>query len=154
MTPRRRSSIKGWLRTGDIGTAYPNGFIQITDRAKDVIKSGGEWISSVELESALMAHPEVVEATVIGVPDPRWTERPLACVVKRPRLAGHPRRAAHVLVDPSRAMVAARTLELHQRDPQDVGRQVRQEAVARAQAAGALHVSKRDEVMYGYEVCS
>ncbi len=75
---------QGWLRTGDIGTAYSNGFIQITDRAKDVIKSGGEWISSVELESALMAHPEVVEATVIGVPDPRWTERPLACVVKRP----------------------------------------------------------------------
>jgi fatty-acyl-CoA synthase len=74
---------RGWLRTGDIGTAYPNGFMQITDRAKDVIKSGGEWISSVELESALMAHPEVVEATVIAVPDPRWTERPLACVVKR-----------------------------------------------------------------------
>jgi fatty-acyl-CoA synthase len=74
----------GWLRTGDIGTAFPNGFIQITDRAKDVIKSGGEWISSVELESALMAHPDVVEASVIGVPDPRWTERPLACVVKRP----------------------------------------------------------------------
>jgi fatty-acyl-CoA synthase len=71
----------GWLRTGDVGSVTPEGFIQITDRAKDVIKSGGEWISSVELENHLMAHPEVVEASVIGVPDPRWDERPLACVV-------------------------------------------------------------------------
>ncbi len=73
----------GWLRTGDIGAIHGNGFLQLTDRAKDVIKSGGEWISSVELESALMAHPDVVEASVIGVPDPRWQERPLACVVRR-----------------------------------------------------------------------
>ncbi|GAA4143821.1 long-chain fatty acid--CoA ligase [Actinomadura keratinilytica] len=73
----------GWLRTGDIGTIDERGFFQITDRAKDVIKSGGEWISSVELENHLMAHPDVLEAAVIGVPDPRWTERPLACVVRR-----------------------------------------------------------------------
>jgi fatty-acyl-CoA synthase len=71
----------GWLRTGDVGTVTPNGYVQITDRAKDVIKSGGEWISSVELENALMAHPAVVEAAVIGIPDARWDERPLACVV-------------------------------------------------------------------------
>jgi fatty-acyl-CoA synthase len=71
----------GWLRTGDIGVANPNGFLQITDRGKDVIKSGGEWISSVELENAIMSHPHVLEAAVIGVPDPRWDERPLACVV-------------------------------------------------------------------------
>jgi fatty-acyl-CoA synthase len=71
----------GWLRTGDVGCVYENGFIQITDRAKDVIKSGGEWISTVELENSLMAHPEVVEAAVIAVPDARWDERPLACVV-------------------------------------------------------------------------
>jgi fatty-acyl-CoA synthase len=71
----------GWLRTGDVGTMTPNGYVQITDRAKDVIKSGGEWISSVELENALMAHPAVVEAAVIGIPDQRWDERPLACVV-------------------------------------------------------------------------
>ncbi len=71
----------GWLRTGDVGSVTPNGYLQITDRAKDVIKSGGEWISSVELENALMAHPAVVEAAVIGIPDPRWDERPLACVV-------------------------------------------------------------------------
>jgi fatty-acyl-CoA synthase len=71
----------GWLRTGDIGTVDGKGFIQITDRGKDVIKSGGEWISSVELENAIMSHPHVLEAAVIGVPDPRWDERPLACVV-------------------------------------------------------------------------
>jgi fatty-acyl-CoA synthase len=71
----------GWLRTGDVGTISQNGFIQITDRAKDVIKSGGEWISTVELETNLMAHPDVVEAAVIGVPDAKWDERPLACVV-------------------------------------------------------------------------
>jgi fatty-acyl-CoA synthase len=74
----------GWLRTGDVGTVDAHGFVQITDRAKDVIKSGGEWISSVELENALMAHPDVVEAAVIGVADARWQERPLACVVLRP----------------------------------------------------------------------
>ncbi|MDQ3943637.1 MAG: long-chain fatty acid--CoA ligase [Actinomycetota bacterium] len=73
----------GWLRTGDVGSVDPQGFIQITDRAKDVIKSGGEWISSVELEGELMAHPDVVEAAVVGVPDERWDERPLACVVLR-----------------------------------------------------------------------
>jgi fatty-acyl-CoA synthase len=74
----------GWLRTGDVGTVDAKGFIQITDRAKDVIKSGGEWISSVELENAIMAHPDVVEAAVIGIPDERWQERPLACVVVKP----------------------------------------------------------------------
>jgi len=73
----------GWLRTGDVGTVSPEGYVQITDRAKDVIKSGGEWISSVELENLLMGHPGVAEASVIGVPDPRWDERPLACVVRK-----------------------------------------------------------------------
>jgi fatty-acyl-CoA synthase len=74
----------GWLRTGDVGTMEENGFVQITDRAKDVIKSGGEWISSVELENEIMAHGDVVEAAVVGVPDERWQERPLACVVLKP----------------------------------------------------------------------
>ncbi|MDI2130391.1 long-chain fatty acid--CoA ligase [Yinghuangia seranimata] len=74
----------GWLRTGDVGTLTPDGFLQLTDRAKDVIKSGGEWISSVELENHLMAHPDVAEAAVVGVPDERWGERPLATVVLRP----------------------------------------------------------------------
>jgi fatty-acyl-CoA synthase len=73
----------GWLRTGDIASMTPNGYLKITDRAKDVIKSGGEWISSVELEGRLLGHPDVVEAAVIAVPDARWDERPLACVVLR-----------------------------------------------------------------------
>ena len=71
----------GWLRTGDVGTISPDGFLTLTDRSKDVIKSGGEWISSVELENALMAHPAVAEASVVGVPDEKWGERPLATVV-------------------------------------------------------------------------
>jgi fatty-acyl-CoA synthase len=71
----------GWLRTGDVGTIDELGYITISDRSKDVIKSGGEWISSVELENALMGHPAVLEAAVIGVPDTRWEERPLAAVV-------------------------------------------------------------------------
>jgi len=71
----------GWLRTGDVAALDPEGWLRITDRAKDVIKSGGEWISSVDLESALMAHPRVREAAVIARPDDRWSERPLACVV-------------------------------------------------------------------------
>jgi acyl-CoA synthetase (AMP-forming)/AMP-acid ligase II len=73
----------GWFRTGDIVSIHPRGFIQIKDRSKDVIKSGGEWISSVELENALMAHPAVAEAAVIAVPDEKWGERPLAAVVLR-----------------------------------------------------------------------
>jgi fatty-acyl-CoA synthase len=73
----------GWLRTGDVGTLSANGFLTLTDRAKDVIKSGGEWISSVDLENALMGHPDVVEAAVIGIPDEKWQERPLATVVLR-----------------------------------------------------------------------
>ncbi len=73
----------GWLRTGDIGTVTPDGYVTITDRAKDVIKSGGEWISSVDLENTLAGHPSVLEATVIGVPDEKWGERPLAVVVLR-----------------------------------------------------------------------
>jgi fatty-acyl-CoA synthase len=71
----------GWLRTGDVGFINPRGYITLTDRAKDLIKSGGEWISSVELENHLMAHPGVLEACVVAVPDPRWQERPFAAVV-------------------------------------------------------------------------
>jgi fatty-acyl-CoA synthase len=74
----------GWLRTGDVGTLDAEGFLRLTDRAKDVIKSGGEWISSMELENLIMAHPAVAEAAVIGVPDEKWGERPLAAVVRAP----------------------------------------------------------------------
>ncbi|MGI8717865.1 MAG: long-chain fatty acid--CoA ligase [Lapillicoccus sp.] len=77
----------GWLRTGDVGSLTRDGFLRLTDRAKDVIKSGGEWISSVDLENVLMAHPDVREASVVGVPDERWGERPLASVVLGPGTA-------------------------------------------------------------------
>jgi fatty-acyl-CoA synthase len=71
----------GWLRTGDVATISPEGYVHLVDRTKDLIKSGGEWISSVELENAIMAHPKVTEAAVIGIPDEKWGERPLACLV-------------------------------------------------------------------------
>ena len=74
----------GWLRTGDVGCLDQQGYMTISDRTKDVIKSGGEWISSVELENAVMAHPDVFEASVIAVPDPKWSERPLVAVVPKP----------------------------------------------------------------------
>jgi fatty-acyl-CoA synthase len=74
----------GWLRTGDVGHIDEKGFITISDRAKDVVKSGGEWISTLELESALLTHPAVREAAVIATPDERWGERPLACVAREP----------------------------------------------------------------------
>ncbi|RZT97905.1 long-chain-fatty-acid--CoA ligase [Rivibacter subsaxonicus] len=74
----------GWLRTGDVATMDALGFVRITDRTKDLIKSGGEWISSVDLENALMAHPALAEAAVIALPDEKWGERPLACLVFKP----------------------------------------------------------------------
>jgi fatty-acyl-CoA synthase len=87
----------GWLRTGDIGTIDRRGFFQITDRSKDVIKSGGEWISSVELENLLVGNPDVLEAAVIGIPDERWTERPLAVVVAKPGSEPQPEELAKFL---------------------------------------------------------
>ena len=92
----------GWLRTGDIAAVDDKGYVQITDRSKDVIKSGGEWISSVELENELMSHPQVVEAAVIAKPDPRWAERPLCCVV----LASDGAASAEDLVEHLRSRVA------------------------------------------------
>ena len=74
----------GWLRTGDVAVIDPEGYIRLVDRTKDLVKSGGEWISSVELENELMAHPKVAEAAVVGVPHEKWVERPLACVVVKP----------------------------------------------------------------------
>ncbi|MGW6025845.1 long-chain fatty acid--CoA ligase [Streptomyces sp. NPDC055099] len=81
LKPEDKFSADGWLKTGDVGVISPDGFLTLTDRAKDVIKSGGEWISSVELENAIMAHPDVAEAAVVAVPDDKWGERPLATVV-------------------------------------------------------------------------
>jgi fatty-acyl-CoA synthase len=71
----------GWMKTGDVAAIDAFGSVRLVDRTKDLVKSGGEWISSVELENLLMAHPAIKEAAVVGVPHPKWDERPLACVV-------------------------------------------------------------------------
>ena len=76
--------IDGWFPTGDVATIDEDGFMQITDRSKDVIKSGGEWISSIDIENIAMAHPDVAMAACIGMPHPKWDERPVVCVVKKP----------------------------------------------------------------------
>ena len=78
----------GWFRTGDVASIDPEGYVQITDRTKDLIKSGGEWISSVDLETTIMGHAKVLEAAVIAVPHEKWQERPLACVVPKPEFKG------------------------------------------------------------------
>ena len=78
----------GWFRTGDVAKITPEGYIQIVDRTKDVIKSGGEWISSVELENAIMSHPKILEAAVIGLAHPKWDERPIAYAVPKPEFKG------------------------------------------------------------------
>ncbi len=82
----------GFFDTGDVATIDPNGYMQITDRAKDVIKSGGEWISSIDIENLAVGHPDVAEAAVIGIAHPKWDERPLLVVVPKegmlPRLRG------------------------------------------------------------------
>jgi fatty-acyl-CoA synthase len=98
----RQFTEDGWFRTGDVVSIDPEGYIQISDRTKDLIKSGGEWISSLDLESLLMAHPKVLEAAVIAVPHPKWMERPLACVVPKPEQ----RLTAEELVDFLRPQVA------------------------------------------------
>jgi fatty-acyl-CoA synthase len=74
----------GWLRTGDVGIMTPDGYVRLVDRTKDLIKSGGEWISSVDLENEIMGHPAVAEAAVIAIPSQKWMERPMACVVLKP----------------------------------------------------------------------
>jgi fatty-acyl-CoA synthase len=76
--------VNGWFPTGDVATIDVDGFLQITDRSKDVIKSGGEWISSIDVENIAMAHPSVMMAACVGMPHPKWDERPIIAVVKRP----------------------------------------------------------------------
>ena len=139
----------GWLRTGDVGTLDGQGYLTISDRTKDVIKSGGEWISSVELENAVMAHPDVFEAAVIAIPDPKWSERPLVAVVPKPGRTPSPVRPGRLPGRARPSMVASRSVDLHRRDPQDQRRQVRQEGHAgrlrrrrvRRAARGAAQVS-------------
>jgi fatty-acyl-CoA synthase len=82
--PGEQYSADGWLRTGDVAAISPLGYLRLVDRTKDLVKSGGEWISSVDLENQIMGHPKVAEAAVIAVSHPKWGERPLACVVVQP----------------------------------------------------------------------
>jgi acyl-CoA synthetase (AMP-forming)/AMP-acid ligase II len=92
-----RFTKDGWFKTGDIATIDPEGYVRITDRSKDVIKSGGEWISSVAIENALMSHPAVLEAAVFAGEDPKWSERPIAAVVfKKGQTAAKEDLAAHL----------------------------------------------------------
>ena len=94
-----RFTDDGWFRTGDVAVIDPEGYIQITDRTKDLIKSGGEWISSIDVESLIMGHPKVLEAAVIAVPHPKWVERPLACVVPKPGAQVDPKEIIDYLAD-------------------------------------------------------
>jgi len=89
----------GWFKTGDVVVIDPEGYVQIVDRSKDVIKSGGEWISSIDVENAMMAHPDVAEAAVIGLPHPKWDERPLLIVVKKPGREPQPAELLNFLTD-------------------------------------------------------
>lgn len=131
LRPTDKFSADGWLRTGDVGTISPEGFLTLTDRAKDVIKSGGEWISSVELENALMSHPDVAEAAVVAVPDEKWGApaghgRAAARRHRRLRDPAHlPRRGG-----PHRQVAAARAVDGHRVGPEDQRGQVRQEGAA------------------------
>ena len=126
----------GWLRTGDIAAVDERGFVQITDRAKDVIKSGGEWISSVELENELMSHPDVVEAAVIAKPDERWAERPLCCVVLREGASTTADDLRRAPASAGRQMVAARRVRVRRGGAEDERRQVRQEGPPREADGG------------------
>ena len=135
----------GWLCTGDVGALDVQGYMTISDRTKDVIKSGGEWISSVELENAVMAHPDVFEAAVISVPDPKWSERPLVAVVAKPGRSPAPADLVAFLTDRVPRSVAARAVDVHHRGPQDERGQVRQEGhacrVRRRLLRGAEHAA-------------
>ena len=127
----------GWLRTGDVAAMDELGFVRITDRTKDLIKSGGEWISSVDLENALMAHPAIAEAAVIAIPDPKWSERPLACIVWKKGAADRAcRRRRHARQAPARTrlrqVAAARTLRGDRRRAAHLDRQVLEAEAARA----------------------
>ena len=122
----------GWLRTGDVASVDALGFVQITDRTKDLIKSGGEWISSVDLENAIMAHPAVAEAAVIAVPDEKWSERPLACVVLKPGRDAAGRRVRRASAAARfRQVAVAGTLRVHRRRAAHIDGQVLEAETAR-----------------------
>jgi fatty-acyl-CoA synthase len=128
----------GWFKTGDVGTLDPLGYMQITDRTKDLIKSGGEWISSVALESALMAHPQVKEATVIAIPHEKWMERPLACVVFAEGASVPDDELRRFPVAPLRGPPTARCLRARAGNPKTSVGKFDKKAVRSLYAAGKL----------------
>ena len=131
----------GWFRTGDIVTIGSDGYVEIQDRAKDLVKSGGEWISTVALENALMGHPAVAEAAVIAVPDEKWSERPLAVIVLREGATATDAELRDFLAPHVREVLAPRPLRVRRRDPEDRGREVPQD---RAPRPVRLRPSRRD----------
>ena len=121
----------GWFRTGDVVTIGPDGYMTITDRTKDLVKSGGEWISTVELENAIIGHPKVLEAAVIAIPDEKWSERPMACVVRTNDGWDLSEDELIEYLGPARGQVlGARPYRFHRRSAQDQCRQIRQESPA------------------------
>ena len=122
----------GWFDTGDVSVIHPDGTMQITDRAKDVIKSGGEWISSVELENAAVGCAGVAEAAAIGVYHPKWDERPLLLVVRKPGSDGDAGRDHRASGRACREMVAARRDRVRRRAAAHRDRQAAEDRAARA----------------------
>ena len=121
----------GWFKTGDVAVPSASGYFVIADRTKDLIKSGGEWISSVDMEDQVMRIDKVVEAAVIAVPDPKWQERPLVCVVLKPARGAHGRRGPRPPAGRGLRQVAtARAHRGDRRRAPHVGGQVRQESAA------------------------
>ena len=123
--------VDGWFPTGDVATIDADGYMQITDRSKDVIKSGGEWIGSIDLENIAMAHPAVAMAACIGAFHPKWDERPLLVVVKKPGAELTREQTAAVLRRQDRQVVDARRRGLRRRDPARCDRQDAEEQAAR-----------------------
>ncbi len=135
--PRTEASfVDGWLRTGDVGSIDPDGFVILRDRSKDLIKSGGEWISSIDLENALMAHPQVREATVVAVPDEKWLERPLACVVPTTPELTEAELRAHLAGMFARWMVPDRILLVNEVPKTSVGKYDKKRVRAMLEAGG------------------
>ena len=123
---------EGWFSTGDVATIDPHGYMQITDRAKDMVKSGGEWISSIALENAAVGHPALAEAAVIAVPHPKWGERPLLVAVRRPGAEVAPSRDPRVPRGQGRQMVAAGRRGVRRRAAAHGDRQDQEIGAARA----------------------
>ena len=133
----------GWFRTGDVVTIDARGYVEICDRSKDLIRSGGEWISSVALENALMGHPAVAEAAVVAIAHPKWGERPLAVVVLKAGRQVSAEDLRRHLAAGFCEMVAARRLRVRRPDPPYIDREVPEISLARALSRRACGNTRR-----------